>query len=73
MKIPKVQPIKIGGFELTATGMNVKGRPSFEEYQGAGDFIQRAHRAGKVDDVGFGLPQIVSASDEAGKVHEMRA
>ena len=44
-KIPEVQPIKIGGFELTATGMTVKGQPSFEDYQGVGDFIQRAHQA----------------------------
>jgi len=45
LNVPEVRPIEIGCFELTATGLMVKGRPSFEEYQGAGDFIRRAHQA----------------------------
>lgn len=44
-RIPPVQPITIGHFTLTATGMDVKGKPSFEEYEGVGDFINRAHKA----------------------------
>lgn len=45
---PTIQPIVIGHFILTAEGMEVsevRGRPAFEEYQGVGDFIQRAHHA----------------------------
>jgi len=45
VKAGEVKPIVIGHFTLHATGMDVWGRPSFEEYQGVGDFIQRAHRA----------------------------
>lgn len=44
-RIPEVKPIVIGRFTLTATGLEVTGRPSFEEYQGVGDFIKRAHQA----------------------------
>lgn len=44
-KIPHHKPITIGHFTLTATGMEVKGRPSFGEYEGVGDFIKRAHQA----------------------------
>lgn len=45
VKIPEVKPITIGCFQLTATGLEIHGRPTFEEYQGVGDFIQRAHQA----------------------------
>lgn len=39
-----LEPIVIGPFKLTETGMEVQGRPSFSEYQGIGDFISRAHK-----------------------------
>lgn len=48
VKVPDQLPIPIGKFTLTATGMLVdesKGEPSFDEYQGVGDFIKRAHQA----------------------------
>lgn len=45
MRIPTQKPITIGHFTLTATGMEVEGRPSFAEYEGVGDFIKRAHQA----------------------------
>lgn len=40
-----IEPIRIGCYTLTATGLEVKGRPSFGEHEGVGEFIQRAHRA----------------------------
>lgn len=40
-----VPPIVIGGFTLHPLGLTVKGRPSFGEYQGVGQFIQRAVKA----------------------------
>jgi len=39
-----VEPITIGGFTLTATGLEVRGLPTFGEYQGVGAFIQRVHK-----------------------------
>lgn len=44
-RIPNLKPITIGCFTLTTTGMEVHGRPSFGEYEGVGDFIQRANQA----------------------------
>ena len=41
----RVQPITIGAFTLDSKGMTVSGRPSFDEYQGVGDFITRATKA----------------------------
>ncbi len=37
-------PICLGHFTLTATGMDVRGRPSFEEYEQVGEFVKRAHK-----------------------------
>ena len=39
-----VEPITIGGFTLTAIGLEVRGTPTFGDYQGVGDFIQRVHK-----------------------------
>ena len=44
-RLPRVEPITIGHYTLTATGLTVKGKPSFEAHQGVGDFIQNAHKA----------------------------
>jgi N6-adenosine-specific RNA methylase IME4 len=44
-KRPEVKPITIGHFTLTAVGLDIKGRPSFEEWEGVGDFIKRTHQA----------------------------
>lgn len=44
-KPPNIKPIVIGLFSLTATGMEVRGRPSLVEYEAVGEFIKRAHRA----------------------------
>lgn len=41
----EIKPIQIGGFALTATGMEVRGRPSFQEYEAVGTFIKYAHKA----------------------------
>lgn len=41
----RVQPIVIGCYTLTATGLNIQGHPTYDEHQGVGDFIQRAHHA----------------------------
>jgi len=42
---PAIQPIVIGCYTLSATGLVVRGRPSFGEHEGVGDFIKRAHRS----------------------------
>lgn len=39
------RPINFGSIILTATGMQVSGRPSLTEYEAAGMFIQRTHAA----------------------------
>lgn len=46
-RIKDVQPIKIGPFTLTATGLEVDSRhtPTFEQYEDVGEFIKRTHRA----------------------------
>jgi N6-adenosine-specific RNA methylase IME4 len=44
-RVQRVEPITINHYTLTATGLTVKGRPSYEEHQGVGDFIQRSVRA----------------------------
>ena len=45
LKIQTISPITIGAFRLTSSSLSVTGHPSFGEYQGIGDFIQRAHKA----------------------------
>ncbi len=40
-----VEPITIGSFTLTKTGLVVKGSPTFAEYSGVGDFIERTVKA----------------------------
>lgn len=40
-----IEPIVIGCYTLTATGLEVCGRPSFDEHLGVSDFVHRAHRA----------------------------
>lgn len=59
VRIPEVKPIVLGCYTLTATGLSVKGRPSFDEHQGVGDFIQRAHKAS-----GFWLADWLRIGDE---------
>lgn len=52
-----VRPITLGRFTLTQTGLEVKGRPNFENYQGVGDFIKRTHQASGwwlIDWIGYG-------------------
>lgn len=44
-KFRDVQPITIGPFTLTATGLTAKGKPSFEQWETVGEFIKRTHRA----------------------------
>lgn len=44
-KFRDVQPIQIGPFTLTATGLIAKGKPTFAEWEGVGEFIKRTHRA----------------------------
>lgn len=43
-RIPKIEPIVIGCYTLTETGLVIKGKPSYDEHDGVGDFIKRAHR-----------------------------
>lgn len=45
-KIAPIRPIELpGGFTLAEKGLEVRGFPSFEQYQAAGMFIERAHAA----------------------------
>lgn len=45
-RIPvEVKPITLGCYTLTATGLTVRGRPSFDEHEGVGHFIERTHYA----------------------------
>lgn len=45
-KLPKIRPIHLdGGFTLAEKGLEVRGFPSFEQYQAVGQFIERAHAA----------------------------
>jgi len=43
--IPEEKPITIGCYTLTATGLDVKGSPTWGEHEGVGEFIKRAHKA----------------------------
>lgn len=41
----QVKPIQLGRFTLTQTGVEIKGRPSFDEFSGVFQFAARANRA----------------------------
>ncbi len=41
---PLSEPFNIGAFRFTGTGVEVHGRPTFQEIQGAFDFVDRAVR-----------------------------
>lgn len=56
---PRIKPITIGCYTLHATGITVRGRPSFGEHEGVGDFIKRAHKAS-----GFWLADWLRYGDE---------
>lgn len=43
--MPPMQPITIGPYRLTNTGLEVHGRPSLSEHQACGDFIERVEKA----------------------------
>jgi N6-adenosine-specific RNA methylase IME4 len=45
IKVPPVKPIVIGCFTLTETAVEIKGRPSFGEFQGVLEFAHRAYKA----------------------------
>lgn len=40
MKIPDFEPITIGCYTLTETGLEVRGKPTYDEHLGVGDFIR---------------------------------
>jgi N6-adenosine-specific RNA methylase IME4 len=44
-RVEAVRPIVIGHYKLTATGMDVDGRPDFAEHASVGEFIRRAQFA----------------------------
>lgn len=44
-KAVNIEPIQIGCFTLAGTGLMVQGHPTFDEFAGVGDFVQRAHKA----------------------------
>lgn len=37
--------LQLGKFKLTAVGLEVTGKPTYEEWLGVGDFIKRTHKA----------------------------
>jgi N6-adenosine-specific RNA methylase IME4 len=45
-KLPDaMRPIVLGSYTLHSTGITIKGRPTFDEHAGVGEFVQRAHKA----------------------------
>jgi hypothetical protein len=44
VKVPDVRPIVLGHYTLTATGLDIKGRPSLQEHEEVGKFIQHLHK-----------------------------
>jgi hypothetical protein len=45
VKLKPFAPITLGAFVLTETGVEITGRPTWENYQGAFEFAKRAHRS----------------------------
>lgn len=45
VKAGRVQPFKVGCFVFHETGIDVEGKPDFDNYQGAFDFATRANRS----------------------------
>lgn len=45
LAIPAARDLRLGKYTLTATGLTVSGRPSFEEHEAVGEFIKRTHHA----------------------------
>ena len=56
---PATVDLTLGKFTLTEVGIEVHGKPTFEEWQGVGDFIQRTHKA-----AGFWLADWLRYGDE---------
>lgn len=44
-RVPKHEPITIGAYTLTSTGLEIVGRPSFPEHERVGEFIRGAYQA----------------------------
>lgn len=44
-RVPVFKPFTIGCYTMTATGLEIAGRPTFADHEGVGEFIQRAHKA----------------------------
>ena len=70
VKIPDVRPLVLGHYTLHATGIDIKGHPSFEEHQGVWDFAQSANRRS-----GFWLASLArygdSRHDWQGKISQL--
>lgn len=56
---PYFKPIDLGGFLLTETGVDIVGRPSFQDYLGALEFARRAHKSS-----GFWLADLLRYGDQ---------
>lgn len=60
VKSSQVRPMTLGKFTLTGDGLEVNGKPTFEEWLGVGDFIRQAHQAAgwwMADWIAFGESQ----------------
>lgn len=44
-RMPKHEPIVIGAYTLTSTGLEIVGRPTFPEHERVGEFIRGAYQA----------------------------
>lgn len=55
---PEIKPIDLGGFRLHETGVDVVGRPTYENYIGAIEFTRRTHRCS-----GFWLADLLRYGD----------
>jgi N6-adenosine-specific RNA methylase IME4 len=64
--VPTVRPITIGAYSLLETGLEIRGRPSYENHVTVGAFIQRAHKAS-----GWWLADWLRYGDTRGDWHEL--
>lgn len=66
VRAPSVRPITIGAYSLLETGLEIRGRPSYENHVTVGAFIQRAHKAS-----GWWLADWLRYGETRGDWHEL--
>lgn len=61
-----LRTIKLGGFELTQTGVQIHGKPEWDDFCGAFDFVTKSHRAS-----GFWLCDLITYADSRPEWYEL--